>query len=69
MATSNFAFEVKDILGLEITHLESWVAKKRVKWPQCIIELRTKNIFWVYSWQLATLILRSRPYWACKVLI
>ena len=27
MATSNFAFGVKDILGLESTHLESRVAK------------------------------------------
>ena len=27
MATINFAFEVKDILGLESTHLESQAAK------------------------------------------
>ena len=27
MATNNFAFEVKAILGLESTHLESKVAK------------------------------------------
>ena len=27
MATSNFASEVKDILGLESTHLESQVAE------------------------------------------
>ena len=27
MATNNFAFEVKDMLGLESTHLESQVVK------------------------------------------
>ena len=32
MATSNFAFEVKYILGLESTHLESG-GQNRVKWP------------------------------------
>ena len=26
-ATINFAFEIKATLGLECTHLESWVAK------------------------------------------
>ena len=33
MATSNFAFEVKAILGLESTHLESWVAKIGLNGP------------------------------------
>ena len=32
-ATSNFAFEVKDILGLESTHLESQVAKIALNGP------------------------------------
>ena len=27
IATNNFAFEVKAVLGLKSTHLESWVAK------------------------------------------
>ena len=31
--TSNFAFEVKDILGLESTHLESQVAKMGLNGP------------------------------------
>ena len=34
MATSNFAFEVNDILGLESTHLESRVAKIGLNGPQ-----------------------------------
>ena len=33
MATSNFAFEVKDILDLESTHLESLVAKIGLNGP------------------------------------
>ena len=33
MATSNFAFEIKDILGLESTHLESRVAKIGLNGP------------------------------------
>ena len=33
MATSNFAFEVKDILGLESTHLESQVVKIGLNGP------------------------------------
>ena len=33
MATSNFAFEAKDILDLESTHLESWVAKIGLNGP------------------------------------
>ena len=61
MASSNFAFEVKAILGLESTHLESWVVKTGLNGP-IPIELRSRNIFGVYSWQLATLLLRSRPY-------
>ena len=61
MATSNFAFEVKDILGLESTHLESQSDdKNRVKWPPLLIGSKSKTIFGVYSWQLATLLLRSR---------
>ena len=61
MATSNFAFEVKDILGLESTHLESRVAKIGLNGPMNN-RVKVKNIFWVYSWQLATLLLRSMPY-------
>ena len=33
MATSNFAFEIKDILGLESTHLESQVVKIGLNGP------------------------------------
>ena len=33
MATNNFAFEVKDIQGLESTHLVSRVAKKGLNGP------------------------------------
>ena len=33
MASSNFAFEVKDILGLESTHLESQVAEIGLNGP------------------------------------
>ena len=33
IATKNFAFEVKGILGLESTHLESRVAKKGLNGP------------------------------------
>ena len=33
MATINFAFEVKAILGLESTHLEIWVAKIGLNGP------------------------------------
>ena len=33
IATSNFAFEVKVILGLESTHLEIWVAKIGLNGP------------------------------------
>ena len=33
MATSNFAFEVKAILGVEITHLEICVAKIGLNGP------------------------------------
>ena len=33
MATSNFAFEVKAILGLESTHLESRMAKIGLNGP------------------------------------
>ena len=33
MVTSNFAFEVKNILGLENTHLESQVAKIGLNGP------------------------------------
>ena len=33
MATSNVAFEVKDILGLESTHLEIRVAKTGLNGP------------------------------------
>ena len=61
MAASNFALEVKDILGLESTHLESQVAKIGLYGPMNN-RVKVKNIFWVYSWQLATLLLRSRPY-------
>ena len=61
MATSNFAFEVKDILGLESTHLENQVAKLGLNGPMNN-RVKVKNIFWVYSWQLATLLLRSMPY-------
>ena len=61
MTTSNFAFEVKDILGLESTHLESQVAKIGLNGPMNN-RVKVKNIFWVYSWQLATLLLRSMPY-------
>ena len=35
MATSNFAFEVKAILGLESTHLESRMAKIGLNGPHC----------------------------------
>ena len=47
MATSNFAFEVKDILGLESTHLESQVAKIGLNGPMNN-RAKVKNIFWVY---------------------
>ena len=33
IATNNFAFEVKAILGLESTHLEIWVAKIGLNGP------------------------------------
>ena len=33
MATNNFAFEVKDMLGLESTHLESHMAKIGLNGP------------------------------------
>ena len=33
IATSNFAFEIKDILGLESTHLKSRVAKRGLYGP------------------------------------
>ena len=61
MATNNFALEVKNILGLENTHLESQVAKIGLNGPMNN-RVKVKNIFWVYSWQLATLLLRSMPY-------
>ena len=61
MATNNFALEVKNILGLENTNLESQVAKIGLNGPMNN-RVKVKNIFWVYSWQLATLLLRSMPY-------
>jgi len=36
--------------------------QNRVKWPSLLVGLRSKTIFGVYSWQLATLLLRSRPH-------
>ena len=44
MATSNFAFEVKDVLGLESTHLESQVAKIGLNGPMNN-RVKVKNIF------------------------
>ena len=45
MATSNFAFEVNAILGLESTHLESWMAKIGLNGPMTN-RVKFKNHFW-----------------------
>ena len=45
MATSNFAFEVKAILGLESTHLEIQVAKIGLNDPTLIRHKRERNVY------------------------
>ena len=47
ITTYNFAFEVKAILGLESTHLESQVAKIGLNDPHDLLGLRSNNIFGV----------------------
>ena len=47
MATNNFAFEVKAILGLESTHIESRVAKIGLNDPLDYQGKGQKNIFGV----------------------